>query len=298
MHLAWFPRNRARVRPGSAPAKRGGGGDAPLERDGISCEYHFACRPRELFVASSTVQAPHRPLLSYYDNEWNHSTWVRGIFDRTAQDYDRLESIVGLGTGSWYRRLALRGAGLKRGMTVLDVGTGTGLLARAAAQIVGDAAHVTGVDPSPGMLEHAKVPAGVHLLSGSAEKIPAADSCADFLCMGYALRHLSDLSTAFAEFHRVIRPGGRLCVLEMTLPNGRVPRAIWKAWLYGLVPRIASVVARPGDAALLMRYYWDTIAGCVPPDTILRAFREAGFVDVERRVDLAIFSAYHARKPC
>lgn len=244
------------------------------------------------------MQAPLRPLLNYYDGEWNRSTWVRGIFNRTAQDYDRLESIVGLGTGSWYRRRALQGAGLKRGMTVLDVGTGTGLLARAAARIVGDAAHVTGIDPSPGMLEHAKVPAGVRLLAGSAEKIPAPDSYADFLCMGYALRHLSDLSTAFAEFHRVVRPGGRLCVLEMTLPTGTVPRAIWKAWLYRLVPRIAAVVARPGDAPLLMRYYWDTIAGCVPPDTILRAFSEAGFVDVERRVDLAIFSAYHARKPC
>jgi len=248
-------------------------------------------------VTTSIVQAPHPPLLRYYDNDRDRSTWVRRIFDRTAGDYDRLESIVGLGTGSWYRRRALRGAGLKRGMTVLDVGTGTGLLARAAAQIVGDAAHVTGVDPSPGMLEHAKVPAGVLLLSGSAESIPAADSCADFLCMGYALRHISDLSPAFAEFFRVVRPGGRLCVLEMTLPTGTVSRAIFKAWLYGLVPRIALVVARRGDAPLLMRYYWDTIAACVPPDTILRAFSAAGFVDVERRVELAIFSAYHARKP-
>jgi demethylmenaquinone methyltransferase / 2-methoxy-6-polyprenyl-1,4-benzoquinol methylase len=243
------------------------------------------------------VQAPHPPLLRYYDSECNRSTWVRGIFNRNARDYDRLESIVSLGTGSWYRRLALRGAGLKRGMTVLDVGTGTGLLARAAVQIVGDAAYVTGVDPSPGMLEHAKVPADVRLLTGSAESIPAADSCADFLCMGYALRHLSDLSTAFAEFYRVVRPSGRLCVLEMTLPTATVPRAILKAWLCGLVPRIAFVVAGRGDAALLMRYYWDTIAACVPPDTILRALSEAGFVDVERQVELAIFSAYHARKP-
>ncbi len=181
-------------------------------------------------------------------------------------------------------------------MSVLDVGTGTGLLACAAARIVGDPARVTGVDPSPGMLEHARVPAGVRLLSGGAEAIPAPDCSADFLSMGYALRHVGDLSAAFAEFYRVIRPGGRLCVLEFTQPAGPVPRVIVKVWLNGFVPVIAALIGRR-DAPLLMRYCWDTIAACVPPATILRAIGEAGFVDLERHVELAVFSAYRARKP-
>jgi demethylmenaquinone methyltransferase / 2-methoxy-6-polyprenyl-1,4-benzoquinol methylase len=243
------------------------------------------------------VSAPHPPLRRYYPTAGEHSGWVRGIFDRTAGDYDRLERILGLGTGAWYRRQALRDAGLVRGMSVIDVGTGTGLLAAAAVRIVGDPACVTGVDPSPGMIAHARVPAGVRLLAGSAEAIPAADAVADFVSLGYALRHIGDLSAAFAEFYRVLRPDGRLCLLEITLPEGALRRGLLKAWLNGCVPRIAAVVARRPDSALLMRYYWDTIAACVPPATILDALAAAGFVDIARRVDLGVFSTYCARKP-
>jgi demethylmenaquinone methyltransferase/2-methoxy-6-polyprenyl-1,4-benzoquinol methylase len=243
------------------------------------------------------MQRPHPPLSSYYASERERSTWVRGIFDRTAADYDRIERILGLGTGAWYRRQALRQAGLQPGMTVVDVGTGTGLLARAAVDIVGDPARVTGVDPSAGMLEHAKVPAGVRLLEGSAEAIPAPDGSADFLTLGYALRHISDLDQAFAEFYRVLRPGGRVCLLEITLPEGKMSRALLRAWLGGFVPKIATLVARRRDTPLLMNYYWDTIAACVPPGAILAALAGAGFVAAERHTDLSVFSVYCARKP-
>jgi len=242
------------------------------------------------------VPAPHPPLEAYYASERDRDAFLRGIFDRTASDYDRLERILGLGSGPWYRERALRQAGLGPGMSVIDVGTGTGLLAAAAARIVGDPALVMGVDPSPGMIGHARVPTGVRLLCGSAESIPAADGSADFLSLGYALRHVSDLGAAFGEFHRVLRPGGRLCLLEITLPRGTVSRAILKAWLNGIVPAIATVVARR-ESARLMHYYWDTIAACAPPETILAALAAAGFAAPERCVDLGIFSAYRAHKP-
>jgi demethylmenaquinone methyltransferase/2-methoxy-6-polyprenyl-1,4-benzoquinol methylase len=243
------------------------------------------------------MSAPHAPLPRYYATEADRSRWVRSIFDRTAGDYDRVERVLGLCSGSWYRRRALQRAGLKSGMTVLDIGTGTGLVAREAATLVGDATRVTGVDPSSGMVEHAQVPTGVRLLAGSAEAIPTADATADFLSMGYALRHISDLQPAFAEFFRVLRPGGRLCLLEITPPQSVLGRALLKGYLRGLVPAVAAAISRHRDMPELMRYYWDTIAACVPPASIMQALAAAGFVDVDRHLELGVFSEYRARKP-
>ena len=151
------------------------------------------------------AHAPHAPLTEYYDSEAQRAPFLRQIFDSTAPDYDRIERAMAFGSGPWYRRQALLRAGLAPGMRVLDVGTGTGLVAREAVAIVGDPTLVTGVDPSPGMLGAAHLPAGVELKVGGAESIPAATASADFVSMGFALRHVPDLTPAFAEFFRVLR---------------------------------------------------------------------------------------------
>jgi demethylmenaquinone methyltransferase/2-methoxy-6-polyprenyl-1,4-benzoquinol methylase len=243
------------------------------------------------------MQAPHPPLHDYYAREADRSPWVRQLFDRTAGDYDRIERVMALGSGSLYRRRALGRAGLKKGMRVLDVGVGTGLLARQAARLVGESGAVTGIDPSVGMIRSARVPPGVELLIGSAETIPVAAEEADFLCMGYALRHIDDISAALREFLRVLKPGGRICLLEITSPTGRVAHAMLKAYLRGVVPFLAGLFGENPDSPMLMRYYWDTIDACAAPREILAAIRDAGFVEVQRHVELGIFSEYCARKP-
>ncbi len=242
-------------------------------------------------------QVPHSPLRAYYPCEEERREWVRSLFDRTAGDYERMERLMALGSGSWYRRRALQRAGLQAGMSVVDVGVGTGMVAREAAAIVGDNELVLGVDPSSGMIANAKVPAGVRLMTGAAESIPAPDGSADFISMGYALRHVSDLPTAFREFHRVLKPGGRLCLLEITSPRGVCRRVLLKAYMRGVVPVLAHLVARDPSVAQLMRYYWDTIEACVAPAQILEALTAAGFVDVIRYVEHGVFSEYRARKP-
>lgn len=228
--------------------------------------------------------------------------WLKSIFDDTAPDYDRVESWLALGSGKWYRRQALLRAGLKPGMSVCDVACGTGLVAREALAIVGPSGSVLGVDPSPGMLKHATdaLP-NLKSASGRAEAVPAADDTFDFLSMGYALRHVEDLSPAFSEYRRVLRPGGVVCILEITSPDSRAGRFFMKAYMRlisGVFCRLPRFLggSRSKRTTDLWRYYWDTIDRCVRPEKVLEAMRAAGFTDVKRGVQLGMFSEYTGRR--
>ena len=254
----------------------------------------------EVHPAMSPGLPPHRPLPAYYADEGEHRSFLRRIFDDTAVDYDRIESVLALGSGRWYRRQALSRAGLAPGMQVVDVGCGTGLLAREAIGIVGAGHLLIGVDPSPGMMAqvHAKGPLpGARFIEGRAEKLPLPDADADFLGMGYALRHIDDVQVAFAEFRRVLRPGGRLLVLEITRPAGALGRLALRIYMRVFVPLVARLLARRDETPRLFRYYWDTIEACIAPADVLAALQRAGFVDVQRRVELGIFSEYTASAP-
>jgi len=191
---------------------------------------------------------PHTPLPAYYRNEAEHQQFLRRIFDESASDYDRIERILAFGTGPRYRRLALQRAGLAKGAHALDVGIGTGLVAREALALIGPTGRLTGVDPSPAMLAEVKL-AGVELVAGRAEALPQPDASHDFISLGYALRHIADVAAAFAEFRRVLRPGGRLLVLEISKPAGRIGTAVLRTYMRGIVPMIARVVAPTGRIA-------------------------------------------------
>lgn len=238
--------------------------------------------------------APHAPLLGYYAEAQARAGFVRSLFDRTAPSYDRINAVLSFGSGGWYRRNALRRAGLRPGDRMLDVAVGTGLVAREGLALLGRPQNVIGLDLSLGMLLEARRALPVPLLQSRAEELPLADASVDFVSMGYALRHVTDLGVLFAEFRRVLRPGGRVLVMEIARPESRLGYALAKAYVGRVVPALSRLLGR--DSRTLMRYYWDTIDACVPPAEILRQLDAAGLADVACETQLGTFRAYTARR--
>lgn len=242
--------------------------------------------------AKRAATRPHPPLCAYYATPEERARFVRDAFDRTATHYDRINWLVSLGSGASYRRRALRGAGLRSGARVLDVAVGTGLLAREAVRITGDPALVTGIDISANMLAEARRSLRIPLIRGGAEALPIADGSVDFLSMGYALRHVTDLEAAFSEFRRVLRPGGTVLLLEIARPIRRVPFALGRFYLGRLVPLLSRITTSNAATDTLMRYNWATIESCIPPEIIERVLTRSGFEGVRCEAELGVFRAY------
>jgi demethylmenaquinone methyltransferase/2-methoxy-6-polyprenyl-1,4-benzoquinol methylase len=247
--------------------------------------------------ASGKPLADSPRLRRYFHDENERLALTRAMFNESADLYDQLEWWTGLGRGPLYRREALERAGLLPGMHVLDVGSGTGLVAREALKLIGPQGRLIALDPSPAMLAEARKTLPIETVEGYAETIPLPGDQFDFLSMGYALRHVTDLETTFREFLRVLKPGGIVCILEMAYPENRLLRALLKFHLRYLVPTLARLLLRRRGSAQLWEYFWATIEACVPPATIQEALERAGFADVRNGLTLGILREYYARKP-
>jgi demethylmenaquinone methyltransferase/2-methoxy-6-polyprenyl-1,4-benzoquinol methylase len=246
-------------------------------------------------VSEGRSLAPHPRLSEYYDDEASRRRLLDRLFDHSARDYDRIGRWMSFGSGEWYRAEALRRGGLRPGMKVLDVATGTGPVARAAARVVG-AGNVVALDPSVGMLLQARTAVGVNGVRGLGERLPWRDGSFDFLSMGYALRHVADLRAAFAEYHRVLRPGGAVILLEIARPTSRLGYLWLRFYLGRVIPWLTRWRTKNRDAETVMRYFWDTIDRCVPAEEILAALADAGFEQPRRTTQLGMLAEYTARR--
>jgi demethylmenaquinone methyltransferase/2-methoxy-6-polyprenyl-1,4-benzoquinol methylase len=201
---------------------------------------------------------------------------VRGMFDRIAPVYDVMNRVMTAGLDGRWRRLAAREV-VWPGDRVLDACCGTGDLAVEAERRGG---RVVGLDFSARMLERARRKSGtIEWLQGDALALPFADGEFDAVTVGFGVRNLADLEGGLREAKRVLRPGGRIAVLEITRPRGLL-RPFFRLWFDVLVP-IAGKVLPGGNA---YTYLPASVRRFPGPEDLAALFAKAGFHDVRYRM--------------
>ncbi len=200
---------------------------------------------------------------------------VRQMFDAIAPRYDLVNRVMTFGMDTGWRRATVRSLALSPGSRVLDVATGTGDLCR---DLAAAGYNAVGVDLSSGMLAHARTDAP--LVQGDALCLPVPDRAVDGAVCGFALRNLVDLPAFFAELARVVRRGGRICLLEVAEPGH--PLLHWGHGVYfgKMVPRIGGWLSDPHA----YRYLPRSVAYLPRPAVLVDQLRSAGFTAVERRL--------------
>jgi demethylmenaquinone methyltransferase/2-methoxy-6-polyprenyl-1,4-benzoquinol methylase len=198
---------------------------------------------------------------------------VRRLFDAIARRYDLVNRVMTAGMDVGWRRRAVRELRLPGNALVVDLACGTGDICRE----LHDAAYrAVGFDFSAGMLAEAKTAAP--LVQADILALPVRDGSADGATCGFALRNVTDLDVLFSEMARVVRPGGRVCILETSEPDNPVLRLGHSLYFRRIVPLIGGLLS---DRAAY-RYLPRSVAYLPPPERLLETFRGAGFPDARR----------------
>ena len=207
---------------------------------------------------------------------------VRAVFDSVATRYDLMNDLMSLGIHRLWKRFAVELAGIRRGQRVLDLASGTGDLAARFAGLVGPEGGVVMSDINAAMLEQGRVRMTEQGLVGNveyaqvnAEEIPFADNSFDCVTIGFGLRNVTDKQRALDSMYRVLKPGGRVLILEFSHARAEPLKSVYDLYSFRLLPLMGRVVAN--DEASY-RYLAESIRMHPDQETLKGMLEHAGFV--------------------
>jgi demethylmenaquinone methyltransferase/2-methoxy-6-polyprenyl-1,4-benzoquinol methylase len=205
---------------------------------------------------------------------------VRAVFDSVAERYDLMNDLMSFGIHRLWKRYAINMAGIRPGQAILDLAGGTGDLARLMAPLTGPDGHVVLSDINAAMLNKGRgtlldrgISGNVSFAQADAEQLPFPDNSFDLVTIAFGLRNVTDKQTALHAIQRVLRPGGRLLILEFSRPAPLLKPA-YDLYSFSILPRLGRLIARDADS---YRYLAESIRMHPDQQTLLAMLEQAGF---------------------
>lgn len=210
---------------------------------------------------------------------------VGEVFTSVASKYDIMNDLMSAGVHRIWKRFTIELSAVRPGHRVLDLAGGTGDLASKFAELVGPEGEVSLVDINASMLETGRdrltdrgICGNIHYVQSDAQYLPFPDNYFDCITIGFGLRNVTDKALALRAMHRVLKPGGRLLVLEFSKPNNPLLGKIYDSYSFNLLPKIGKWVAQDEDS---YRYLAESIRMHPDQETLKNMLVDAGFVDCE-----------------
>jgi len=211
---------------------------------------------------------------------------IRSLFDNIAPDYDKLNHILSLNIDKGWRKKAVREiADVQQRLQVLDVACGTGDFTIEIARNVAEGSKIIGIDLSEGMMKvgREKIAAsGVDALLeyGDCEALDYPENNFDRISVGFGVRNFEHLDLGLKEMCRVLKPGGKLVILELSVPSNPIIRWCYKLYFLNILPMIGGMVSGNRGA---YEYLPASVLNFPAPDKFIPMMREAGFSEVRHR---------------
>ena len=211
---------------------------------------------------------------------------IRKLFDNIAPDYDKLNHILSMNIDKGWRRKAVKELlDTQEPLNILDVACGTGDFTIEIAQKAPAGSKVTGIDLSEGMMKIGREKikaAGVdaQMVQGDCEELPYADNTFHRISVGFGVRNFEHLEIGLQQMHRVITPGGKLVVLELSVPSNPIIRWCYKLYFLKILPTIGGWIS--GDRGAY-EYLPASVLRFPAPDKFVGMLHQAGFCKVEHR---------------